>query len=136
MRQASFGRSVHRVTGLCLFPSVCLPTSPSSWTFLRLVIFTEPSLKQPVACKNVLRRRMMGETDTEGLENQSGGWVRGSGKGHNKKKKSPHIILCCPRPNISIQIQFIIAFASRFEVHSDYCLNFTHALSHILKCAL
>lgn len=62
----------------------------------------------------------MGETDTEGLENQSGGWVKGSGKGHNKEKKSPPIILCCPHPNISIQIQFIIAFASRFEVRRDY----------------
>lgn len=89
MRQAGFCHSVYPSYWFIPLSLCPLPTSPSSWTFLCLVIFTEPSLKQPVACKNVLRLRMKAETDSEGLENQSGGWVRGSGKGHNKKKGLP-----------------------------------------------
>lgn len=117
--------------------SLCLlPTSPSSWTFLRLVIFTEPSLKQPVACKNVLWLRMMGETDTEGLENQSGGWVRGSGKGHNTKKKSPHIILCCSPPQYFHSNSIYHCLCISVWSPPWLCLNFTHAITHILECAL
>lgn len=59
-------------TLLLVYTSVWLPGSPPSRTFLRLVIFTETRLKQPMACKNVLPPRMKGETDSDGLEKDGG----------------------------------------------------------------
>ncbi len=61
-----------------------------------------------------------------GLRTRQGG-VRGSAKGHNKKKKVPAPSFAAPHPNILFQIQFIIAFASRFEVRTSHMRSPTYS---------